>query len=283
MSAFLMECRSAARSRHLAYRTEKSYLHWIKRFILFHNKQHPKDLGEKSVVAFLNHLTGDRHCSPSTQSQALSALVFLYRYVLNKPLGELDGIQFAKKKVKVPVVLSRDEVARIIDELKGVDKLVVQLLYGSGLRVNEALSLRVKDVDFDNSCLTIRMAKGNKDRVVTLPRTTEKALRNQIKQALEIHQFDVKVGHGFAPVPYALRRKLGTSLSEPAWQFIFPSSNLCAIPDTGEVVRYHRHSDNIRKSITRACRLSRILRRVTSHTFRHSFATPARACRCQDY
>jgi len=257
MSAFLNECRTVARSHHLAYRTEKSYVHWIKRYILFHGKQHPKNLDEKSVVGFLNHLSSVRRCSPSTQSQALSALVFLYKSVLLNPLGDLEGISFAKRKITVPVVLSREEVARIINELNGVDKL----------------SLRVKDIDFNNACLTIRMAKGNKDRIVTLPRSIEATIKSQINHALKIHQEDVDNGHGFAPVPYALRRKLGTSVATPVWQFIFPSSRLCAIPDTGELVRYHRHPDNIRKSIKFACKRSGMTRRVTSHTFRHSFAT----------
>jgi len=145
------ECRSAIRSRHLAYRTEKSYLYWIRRFILFHQKQHPNQLGEEDVIQFLNHIASVRRCSPSTQSQAMCALVFLYRYIVSRPLGELQGIALAKKKVRIPEVLSREEVALIINALKGVDKLIVQMLYGSGLRVNEALSLRIKDIDFSNA------------------------------------------------------------------------------------------------------------------------------------
>ena len=267
------ECRSAMRCRHLAYRTEKSYLHWIKRFIVFHNKQHPDKLSEQAVIQFLNYIAVSRCCSPGTQSQALCALVFLYRHVLRRPLGDLDGITFAKKKVRIPVVLSQQEVAKIIGKIRGVDKLIVQLLYGSGLRVSEALALRIQDIDFNNTCMTIRMAKGNIDRVVTMALTTMPQLKNQIKLALLQHRKDLKNGWRSAPAPYALRRKLGTSLNAPGWQYVFPSSRLCAIPDTGEVVRYHRYPDNVRKSISRACKLCGISQRVTCHTFRHSFAT----------
>lgn len=273
MSAFMEECRTTMRARHLAYQTEKTYLHWIRRYIYFNNKQHPSVLTELHVVKFLNYIAGPRQCSPNTQSLVLSALVFLYRHVIKRPLGNLQGIKFAKAKARIPVVLSIDEVSSIFNELKGVDKLIIQLLYGSGLRVNEALSLRIKDVDFTHKCLTIRMAKGNKDRVATLARALEPPLKAQISQSLRLHQTDLKKGHGFAPAPYALRRKLGTALSSPAWQFIFPSSKLCSIPDTGDLVRFHRHPDNIRKAIAAACKNSGINRRVTSHTFRHSFAT----------
>lgn len=273
MSAFMDECRSMMRTRHLAYRTEKCYLHWIKRFILFCDKQHPMTLGDADVVRFLSYIANERRCSPSTQSQALCALVFLYKHVVRKPLGELNDIAFAKKKTRTPEVLSQDEVAAILGVMKGVDKLVVQLLYGSGLRLNEALSLRIKDIDFQNRCILVRMAKGNKDRVVTLPSSIIGPLQRQMDAALKIHEIDVSNGLGFAPTPYALRRKLGTSLQKFTWQFIFPSSSLCAIPDTGELVRYHRYPDNIRRSVQKACQACQIRRRVTCHVFRHSFAT----------
>ncbi len=273
MSKFMEECRSTMRVRHLAYSTEKNYLQWIKRFIVFHNKQHPDKLSEKEVIQFLNYIALERCCSPGTQSQALCALVFLYTHVIKRPFGELDGIRFAKKKTRVPVVLSQEEVARIVHKISGVDKLIVQLLYGSGLRVNEALALRIQDLDFENACLTIRMAKGNKDRVVTMAATCVPDLKRQIQRSLKQHRKDLDNGWGYAPAPYALRRKLGTSLNAPGWQYLFPSSRLCAIPDTGEVVRYHRYPDNIRKAITRACKAAGISKRVTCHTFRHSFAT----------
>lgn len=273
MSAFMDECRTAMRSRHLAHRTQKSYLHWVKRYIIFHGKQHPADLNELKVIDFINYLADDRQCSPSTQSQALSALVFIYRYVIMKPLGDLQGISFAKKKHSVPEVLSQSEVIKIINELKGIDKLIVQMLYGSGLRISEALGLRVKDINFAQSCINVRMAKGNKDRTVTLASSVEIPLKNQIDQALKLHAMDVKAGLGFAPTPYALRRKLGNAVQSPAWQYVFPSTRFCRIPDTGDLVRHHRHPDNTRRAISSACKRCGHLRRVTTHTFRHSFAT----------
>lgn len=273
MSAFMDECRTVMRTRHLAYRTEKSYLHWVKRYILFHDKQHPSELKEAEVVRFLSHIASVRKCSPSTQSQALAALIFLYKHVLQTPLGELQGISFPKKKIHSPVILSSNEVFQILNEMKGVDKLVVQLLYGSGLRVTEALSLRIKDVDFSNRCLTIRMAKGNKDRVVTLASSIIPTLKDQFNTALILHEKDLSRGMGCAPAPYALRRKLGTSLRSPSWQYIFPSERITEITDTGELVRYHRHPDNVRRSIASACKRCGIQKRVTCHTFRHSFAT----------
>ena len=212
MSAFMDECRSDMRAHHLAYGTEKCYLHWIKRFILFNQKEHPSKLGDAEVVRFLSYIAAERRCSPSTQSQALCALVFLYKQVIGNPLGDLQGITFARKKIRTPEILSQEEVAKILGEMKGIDKLIVQLLYGSGLRLHEALSLRIKDIDFNNACISIRMAKGGKDRVVTLPTSIIAPLQLQIEVALYIHQKDVKNGLGFAPAPYALRRKLGTTL-----------------------------------------------------------------------
>ena len=273
MSAFMDECRSAMRARHLAHRTQKAYLHWIKRFILFHGKKHPTELFEVDVVSFLSHLTDKRQCSPSTQSIALSALIFMYRHVLARPLGDLDGISLARKKVVVPEVLSQSEVKRIISAMHGVDKLIVQMLYGSGLRISEALGIRVKDINFSTHSLTVRMGKGNKDRTVTLAASLEGSLNRQIQTALALHDEDIKAGLGFAPTPYALRRKYGNALRTPGWQYVFPSSSTCHIPDTNELVRFHRHPDNTQKAISASCKKCGHLRRVTTHTFRHSFAT----------
>ena len=273
MSAFMEDCRAAMRSRHLAYRTEKSYLNWSKRFILFHDKKHPNSLFETDVIEFLNYISNQRRCSPNTQSQALSALVFLYRHVLCRPLGDLNGISFAKKKQHIPVVLSQKELSEILYHLNGVDHLIISLMYGSGLRVSEAVSLRIKDINFSNQCLCIRMSKGAKDRIVTLAGSLRGPLQTQITVAAQQHHCDVKGGFGYAPAPYALRNKLGTALRTSAWQFVFPSTRLSAIPDTGELVRFHRHPDNIRRALTQATKRCGITKRVTTHTLRHSFAT----------
>ncbi len=273
MSEFLDHCRDKMRVHHLAYQTEKTYIHWIKRFIVFHNKSHPNTMTEPEVEAFLSHLASQRRCSPSTQSQALCALVFLYKHVIERPLTQMGGIQFAKRRTTVPVVLSIGEVAQILKQMSGVDRTLAMVLYGSGLRATEALSLRVQDIDFDNQCLHIRFGKRRKDRVVTLASTLVEPLRTQLNSTLALHQTDLTRGLGSAPVPLSLRRKLGDSLKRPGWQYAFPSSNLCPMPETGEIVRFHRHPDALRKAIARATKAAYVQKRVTCHTFRHSFAT----------
>lgn len=273
MSAFLDECRRCARARNLAYQTEKTYVHWIRRYILFHKKNHPAEMAEPEVEMFLSWLAADRRCSTGTQNQALCALVFLYRHVLNRELERMQGIEFAKKQVRVPVILDSNEVTKIIQALKHPHRLIVSLLYGSGLRVSEALSLRIQDINFSSNSLNIRFGKGRKDRVVTLSNTLEHSLKHQIDRTLELHKRDLAVGLGATPVPQALRRKLGDSVKRPGWQFVFPSVSLCPIPDTGEIVRFHQHPDTVRKAIANACKQQKIYKRVTCHTFRHSFAT----------
>lgn len=273
MSAFLEECRHRLRSRNLAYQTEKSYVHWIKRYILFHHKTHPSEMGSTEVESFLSWLAAERRCSSATQNQALCALVFLYKHVLEQELQPMESIQFAKKRVRIPVILDIQEVSQVIGTLKQPHQLIVSLLYGSGLRVSEALSLRIQDIDFGTRCLNIRFGKGRKDRVVTLSSTLERCLRLQIDHALQLHKQDLAAGYGSAPLPPALHRKLGDSVKRPGWQFVFPSTVLCPIPDTGEIVRYHQHPDTVRKAISTACKTQKIMKRVTCHTFRHSFAT----------
>lgn len=273
MSAFLDQCRVSIRSKNLAYKTEKSYIHWIKRFILHQGKRHPSELAEPEVADFLSWLAATRRCSPATQNQALCALVFLYRHVLERPLNDINNIRFAKRQTRIPVVLDTQEVTSILAALRHPHQLIVSLLYGSGLRVSEALSLRIQDIDFASQCLNIRFGKGKKDRVVTLSKTIAAPLLNQIEKSLELHTLDLALGYGAAPLPQALRRKLGNSVKRPGWQYVFPSTSRCAIPDTGEVVRFHQHPDTVRKAISNACRQQDILKRVTCHTFRHSFAT----------
>lgn len=273
MSPFLSLCRDRMRVRQLAYQTEKSYLQWIKRFILFHDKRHPDALDGSDVAQFLTWLAAHRRVSPSTQSQALCALVFLYKSVLERPLPPLPGIQYARPRQTIPTVLTADEIARLLPHIRGVDGVIVRLLYGSGLRVNEALGLRVQDIDFDNRCLRVRFGKGRKDRVTTLPAALVASLQQQIQRVERLHQKDLSRGLGSAPVPVALRRKLGTAVTRIGWQFVFPSSQLSAIPDTGELVRFHRHPDCIRKVLRRACVSAGIRKRVKCHTLRHSFAT----------
>jgi len=273
MSAFLDDCRTRMRAQNLAYKTEKTYIHWIRRFILFHDKRHPNEMSEPEVAQFITWLASDRLCSSSTQNLALCALVFLYRHVVCQELKRIDGIQFTKRKPRVPIVLDTQEVVRVLAELRHPHHLIVSLLYGSGLRVSEALSLRVQDIDFGSQCLQVRFGKGRKDRVVTMASQLIAPLQEQIRQSLDLHQQDLELGYGATPLPQALRRKLGDSVKRPGWQFVFPSTTRCVIPDTGEVVRFHQHPDTVRKAIAAACRKQDILKRVTCHTFRHSFAT----------
>lgn len=276
MSEFLDNCREKMRLHHLAYKTEKTYTHWIKRFIIFNGKSHPKTMAKPEVEAFLTHLASQRRCSPSTQSQALCALVFLYKHVIQRPLTQMGGIQFAKRKPKVPVVLSIGEVTQILKQMKGVDRTIAMALYGSGLRVTEALSMRVQDIDFDNQCLHIRFGKGRKDRVVTLASTLIEPLREQLESTIALHKLDIARGMGAAPVPLGLRRKLGDSLKRPGWQYVFPSSNLCPMPETGEIVHFHRHPDAIRKAIARATKATSVQKRVTCHTSNPNFSPSPR-------
>lgn len=273
MSKFMEHCRHSMRSHNLAYRTEQSYLAWIRRYILFHNKQHPEKLDESSVSEFLSYLAAERGCSSGTQSQALCALVFLYKHPIGRPLGDIGGFSLAKRQRRVPVVLTVTEVGTILGRLRGVDGLIVSLLYGSGLRVSEALNLRLQDVDHERLTLTVRQGKGGKDRLVTLSSRSVEALKEQQTRVLEIHEADLTNGLGAAPVPKSLRRKLGNAVKRPGWQFLFPSSGLCQIPDTGDWVRFHRDQSAVRKAIASAAKRAAVMKRVTCHTFRHSFAT----------
>ncbi len=271
-SPFLTLIREQTRLRGYSLRTEKSYIYWIKRFIYFNNKQHPQNAGAKEVTAFLTYLASNRKVAVNTQKVALNALVFMYHKVLKKELGDL-GFALATKQRHLPSVLEPDEVASIMEHLKPRDKLVVGLMYGSGLRVSECLRLRLQDVDLKRSALTIRDGKGNKDRQTLLAHSVCSALKDQMSFAQECQQQDSQRGIGSA-LPIALMRKYPQAPYTPAWAFLFPSSTLCPHPDTGEVCRYHLHQTVIRKALSRSTHMAQLRhKRVTCHTFRHSFAT----------
>ncbi len=261
------------RKHNLAYQTEKAYLYWIKRFILFHGKAHPATMHDQEVAAFLTHLAVNRACSVNTQKQALNALVFLYRTVLDHPLGQMQDIALPKQARRLPTVLSQDEVRLLLAQIDRPAKLVCELLYGSGLRLSEAIGLRVQDISFEHRTITVRFGKGSKDRLVTLADRMIEPLGHQIALVKRIHDQDIEKGRGFAPVPPALRRKLGNSVQQLNWQYIFPSNGYSQIPDTGDWVRFHVHPDTISKAIRRAKVSSGINKRITAHTLRHSFAT----------
>jgi integron integrase len=265
--------RATFRRLHDSPRTEEAYLHWIRAFLRFHANRHPRDLGSPEIVAFLNDLATVRRVSASTANQALCALVFLYRRVLDLPSPELTGLQRAQRPAHLPVVLSRPDVTRLFDHLDPPFRLIGELLYGSGLRLAEALSLRVKDVDLDRRQLTIRRAKGDQDRPALLPAALRDPLRAQLDQVAARHRHEFAAGRGAVDLPDALARKLpgaGTSL---AWQYLFPASRPCTDPATGALVLHHLHDTAVQKAIAAAVRAARLDKRASCHTLRHSFAT----------
>lgn len=265
--------REAMRVRHYSLKTEKSYVHWLKRYIYFHDKRHPQDMGAMEVTAFLNHLANERQVSASTQNQALSALLFLYREVLEVELPWLDGVIRAKTAKRLPTVLSRQEVEAIIGCLSGTRWLMVCLLYGAGLRLNECLSLRIKDVDLDSAKLIVRQGKGNKDRVTLLPKNLIAPLTFHLEKVRELHSADLRQGFGEAPLPLALAGKYPNAGYQWGWQFVFPSSQHCQDPYTGRLVRFHIHEKTLQRAVKDAVRQAHIPKPVSCHTFRHAFAT----------
>ena len=261
------------RVKHYSYKTEKTYIHWIKRFILFHNKRHPNEMGEVEISEFLTYLAVKAHVSASTQNLALNAIVFLYKNVLQKDLGDLKTVHWAKKPLRLPVVLTREEVQRTLAQLHGKPWLMVSLLYGAGLRHKECLQLRVQDIDFGYRQITIRNGKGQKDRITVLPSKLEELLRAQIHSIKRIHQNDQEKRIGTSLIPYALQRKYPTIAFERGWQYIFPASKPCIDPRSGNPCRHHLHETVLPRHIRGAVKAAGLFKRVTCHTFRHSFAT----------
>ena len=270
----LDQVRHAIRLKNYSYRTEQTYVQWIRRFILYHDKRHPQEMGKAEVEAFLTHLAVERHVAASTQKQALSALIFLYQYVIQKPLPYIE-VLWAKKPRRLPVVLTKREVKRVLSNLSGVPLLVVQLLYGGGLRLNECLRLRVKDVDFGQSMLVVRDGKGFKDRTTTLPEKIVPALTSHLQEVKALHHKDLQRGHGRVSLPYALKEKYPNAATEWLWQFVFPSHHLSQDPRSADGTRYrhHLHESSVQKAVRRAAQSANINKKVTPHTFRHSFAT----------
>jgi len=267
------QTRNVLRLFHYSIRTEETYIQWIKRFIFFHNKRHPKDMGEKEVRSFLTHLAVDKHVSASTQNQALSAILFLYKRVLEIELEWIDDVVRAKRPKYLPVVLSRDEVKKLLNVMSGTNGLIVKLLYGTGMRLMEAVRLRVQDVDFEQSQIIVRSGKGAKDRITTLPETLADELRKQLERVREIHHNDLKEGFGRVYLPFALDRKYPGAGIEFGWQYCFPSVQRSTNLRTGLIARHHLDEKNIGRAIKTASRKIGINKRVSSHTMRHSFAT----------
>ena len=265
--------REAIRRRHYSYRTEETYLHWIKRYIVFSDKRHPRDLGAPEVTAFLNHLAQDRKVAASTQNQALAALLFLYQEVLAQPLPWLEGLEHAKRPVHRPTVLTEDEAQRLLARMRGMKWLMGSLLYGAGLRLRECLKLRVKDVDFGYSQILVRDGKGGKDRVTVLPATVIEPLQAHLVRAKALHERDLLDGCGDVELPDAIARKYPKAPYEWGWKFVFPSHKRSVDPRTGAIRRHHVYENYLIRGVKEAARAAGITKHVSCHTLRHSFAT----------
>lgn len=272
-SPFLESVRNKIRLKHYSIRTEELYLQWVKRYIFFHGKKHPQEMGAKEVESFLTYLAVEGKVSASTQNQARSALLFLYKHVLGMELPWLDNVEQAKKPRRLPTVLDNDEVRTVLGELKGVHWLVATLLYGSGLRLMEALRLRVKDIDLKRGEILVRDGKGFKDRVTMLPKVTIEPLRGHLLQVKHLHEKDLAGGGGEAFLAFALERKYPNAGREWGWQYVFPSATLSTDPRSGKIRRHHLADETIQRAIKAACRRAGIFKPATPHTLRHSFAT----------
>jgi integron integrase len=259
--------------RHYSIRTEQAYLQWIKRFILFHGKRHPRDMGGQELTLFLSDLAIQRNVSASTQNQALNAILFLYRDVLKIQLPWLDDVQRAKKPHRLPVVFTREEVRALLAQLDGTLWLMAMLTYGAGLRLLECLRLRVKDIDFQYQQILIRDAKGQKDRITVLPKTLIEPLRTHLFKVKQLHQSDLRAGYGSAHLPFALATKYPSADREWGWQYVFPSSLRSSDPRSGAERRHHAPEDALQRAIKRAIRKAAIVKSGSVHTLRHSFAT----------
>jgi len=269
----LDQLRDCIRRKHLALATEQAYVGWCRRFILFHGKKHPKDMGEVEIRDFLTDLAVTRRVSASTQNQALNAIVFLYRYVLERDLESFGAVERAKRPERLPVVLTREEMRGILSALTGVNRLLGDLMYGAGLRVMEALRLRVKDVDFGQRHLLIRDGKGGKDRTALLPTRAVEALRPHLERGRLIWERDREAGLPGVELPFAIAEKDPNAGAEWGWQWVFASEQLSDDPRSGVRRRHHLYETGIQRAVKAAAKLARVVKPATPHTFRHSFAT----------
>ena len=269
----LTQVRRELIARHYSPRTERSYISWIKRFIHFHNLRHPAEMAEPEINLFLTHLAVERKVSASTQNQALSALLFLYRYVFGQEIDDLGDVVRARRPRRLPVVLSAAEVMQVINAMSGGDRLAVSLLYGAGMRLMECLRLRVQDVDFKLKQITIRRGKGEQDRITVLPSELSSSLKQHLEFVRTLHRQDLAAGFGRVDLPDALALKYTTASQEWRWQYVFPQHRRWRNSETGEEGRYHRDPSLVQKAVRSAVQLTDINKKATCHTFRHSFAT----------
>lgn len=272
-TGLLDQVRMSLQSRHYSERTADAYVHWIRRYILFHGKKHPKNMAESEINGFLTHLAVEAKLSASTQSQALSALLYLYRHVLNREIDELGKIVRARRSRRLPVVLTQEETRQVLDHLSGVKQLIAALLYGSGLRLIECLRMRVQDLDFGRHEIIVRDGKGQEDRVTMLPTSLVQALQAHLKGVRAIHQRDRLDGWGRVKLPHAIERKYVNAATDWRWQWVFPQVNRWRDRQTGRQGRHHMDPSLVQKAVTQAVRRTGLTKRATCHTFRHSFAT----------
>ncbi|WP_040574354.1 integron integrase [Methylohalobius crimeensis] len=265
--------RDRIRAKHYSLRTEEAYVGWVKRFMLFHDTRHPSELSASEVEAFLTHLAVEGHVASSTRNQALAAILFLYREVLEKPLPWLDNITRAKNPERLPVVLSVNEVQALLGRLRGTPGLAARLLYGTGMRLMECMRLRVKDVDFEMHQITVRDGKGFKDRVTMLPRKLVEPLKAHLAGVKAQHEEDLAAGYGEVYLPYALSRKYPAAGREWGWQYVFPARSLSVDPRSGQTRRHHLDEKAVQRAVKQAVRDLGLTKPATPHTLRHSFAT----------
>ena len=266
--------REKIRLKHYSLSTERTYIHWIKHYIFFHNKKHPVEMGKEEIEQFLTYLAVKKKVSPTTQNQAFSALLFLYKEVLGVDMStwNIQALR-AQERKRIPQVLTKDEVQKIIAQMTGVYQLMVQMMYGCGLRMNEVLNLRIKDIDFGFDKVYIWDSKSLKDRTVPLPKVLKERLKVQVAHVEQLHQKDIAEGYGSVYLPYALERKYPNAKFETKWQFLFPMRNVSKDPRTGIIRRHHIHEKTFGRNIKQAAQKAGVHKRVTSHIFRHSYAT----------
>ena len=269
----LDQVRSTIRFRHFSIRTEQTYIHWIKRFILFHKKRHPLEMGEEEIRQFLSYLATKENVASSTQNVALSSILFLYRHVLRQEIPFINGIERSKRPAKIPLVFTREEVKAILSRLAGSYLLMASLLYGSGLRLMECLRLRVKDLDFNCNQIVVREGKGEKDRVTMLPLTLKESLQKHLIKVKLLHEEDLLAGFGEVYLPHRLDRKYPNAGKEWGWQYIFPATRLSIDPRSGKKRRHHISEDVLQHAVKKAIKETSITKPGSCHTFRHSFAT----------
>ena len=273
MSQLMNQTRTALRSRHYSRRTEQAYCLWTKRFIRYHGMRHPADMGETEINAFLTHLAVDGHVSASTQNQALAGLLFFYRHVLKRQVGDLGDVIRARKPQRLPVVLTRAEVRAVFAQLGGDTRLMAALMYGAGLRLTECLRLRVQDIDFERGEIAVRDGKGGKDRVTMLPRSLSAAVQTHLQRVRRVHESDLAAGWGRVQLPDALERKYPSAPSDWRWQWVFPQEGRWKNARTGEQGRHHLHETILQRAVKDAVTRAGVVKRAGCHTLRHSFAT----------